>query len=75
MKLKKNFADLCMTYPLPYQTEKYSEEDCRDDYFKLKGIRWNEIMVEGQEWFQRQSRESKYPLTYEGNPLFSKDIM
>ena len=55
MKLKKNCKDLCMKYPLPYQTEKYSEEDCRDDYFKLKGIRWNEIMVEG-EWFQRQSQ-------------------
>ena len=23
---------------LPYQTEKYSEEDCRDDYFKLKFV-------------------------------------
>ena len=28
-ELKEKLADLCMTYPLPYQTEKYSEEDCR----------------------------------------------
>ena len=38
---------------------------------KLKGIRWNELIQEG-EWFQRQSRESKYPLTYEGKPIYFK---
>ena len=71
-EVKEKLADLCMTYPLPYQTEKYSEKNCRDDYFKLKGIRWNELLIEGKEWFQRQSRESKYSLTYEGKPLFFK---
>ena len=35
-EVKEKLADLCMTYPLPYQTEKYTEEGCRDDYFKLK---------------------------------------
>ena len=49
-EVKEKLADLCMTYPLPYQTEKYTEENCRDDYFKLKGIRWNELLRGGQVW-------------------------
>lgn len=71
-EVKEKLADLCMTYSLPYQTEKYTEDDCRKDYFKLKGIRWNELLVEGKEWFPRKGRESKYPLTYEGKQLLFK---
>tara|TARA_R110002153_G_scaffold39112_1_gene112818 strand:+ start:539 stop:1786 length:1248 start_codon:yes stop_codon:yes gene_type:complete len=71
-EVKEKLADLCMTYPLPYQTEKYSEDDCRKDYFKLKGIRWNELLIEGKQWFPRKGRESKYPLTYEGKHLLFK---
>ena len=70
-QVKEMLADLFMKYPLPYATDKYTIEDARDDYMKLKGIRWNELLVEG-EWFQRQSRESKYPLTYEGKPIYFK---
>ena len=70
-QVKEMLADLFMKYPLPYATDKYTKEDARDDYMKLKGIRWNELLVEG-EWFQRQSRESKYPLTYEGKPIYFK---
>ena len=54
---------------LTISNRKYSEEDCRDDYFKLKELDWNEIMVEGKNGFKGNT-ESKYPLTYEGNPLF-----
>jgi len=71
-EVKEKLADLCMTYPLPYQTEKYTEDDCRKDYFKLKGIRCNELLIEGKEWFPRKGRESKYPLTYEGKHLLFK---
>jgi len=70
-EVKERLADIFMRYPLPYATDKYTIEDARDDYMKLKGIRWNELIKEG-EWFQRQSRESKYPLTYEGKPIYFK---
>src|SRR6056300_1563865 len=70
-QVKEMLADLFMKYPLPYATDKYTIEDVRDDYMKLKGIRWNELIKEG-EWFQRQSRESKYDLTYEGKPIYFK---
>ena len=62
-QVKEMLADLFMKYPLPYATDKYTIEDARDDYMKLKGIRYNELLKE-EEWFPRKSRESKYPLTY-----------
>jgi len=70
-EVKERLADIFMKYPLPYATDKYTIEDARDDYMKVKGIRWNELLIEG-EWFQRQSRESKYSLTYEGKPIYFK---
>lgn len=45
----------------------------RDDYMKLKGIRYNELLKE-EEWFPRKSRESKYPLTYEDKADFIQKI-
>ncbi len=71
VKVKEALADLFMEYPLPYATDKYSLEDARDDYMKLKGIRYHELFKEDL-WFQRQSRESKYPLNYEGKPIYFK---
>ena len=41
---KEMLADLFMKYPLPYATDKYTIEDARDDYMKLKGIRHNELL-------------------------------
>jgi hypothetical protein len=70
-QVKEMLADLFMKYPLPYATDKYTIEDARDDYMKLKGIRYHELIKEGK-WFQRQSRESKYPLTYDGKPIYFK---
>ena len=69
LKVKEALADLFMEYPLPLATKKYSWEDVRDEYLKLKGVRWNTLLLE-DEWYQRQSRESKYPLTYEGKQLY-----
>ena len=70
-EVKEKLAEIFMEYPLPYAMDKYTIEDARDDYMKLKGIRYHELIKEGQ-WFQRQSRESKYPLTYDGKPIYFK---
>ncbi len=56
-QVKEMLADLFMKYPLPYATDKYTTEDARVDYMKLKGIRWNELLKE-EEWFQRKGRKS-----------------
>jgi len=71
LEVKEAFADLFMEYPLPYATDKYTIEDARDDYMKLKGIRYNELLKE-DEWFPRKGRESNYPLTYNGKQILFK---
>ena len=65
--VKERLAEIAMTWPIPYAD--ITEEDAYDDYMKLKGIRWNEYLKEG-EWFPRKAAESRYPLTYEGKQLY-----
>ena len=69
--VKESLAELAATWPLPYATDKYEWSDVVKDYGKLKGIRWNEMLKEG-EWFMRQATETKYPLTFDGTPLYFK---
>ena len=73
-EVKEKLADIFMKYPLPYATDKYTIEDARDDYMKLKGIRYNELLKE-EEWFPRKSRESKYPLTYAVHVGLTEDLL
>ena len=40
-EVKERLAEIFMKHPLPYATDKYTIEDARNDYMKLKGIRWN----------------------------------
>ncbi len=68
-ELKERLAEVAMTYPLPYGTDEYSENDCLADYNKLKGIKWASYLKEG-EWFPRKAAESRYPLTYEGTQKY-----
>lgn len=65
--VKEMLAELFMQWPIPYAD--ITEEDAYDDYLKLKGIRWNEYLKEG-EWFPRKAVESRYPLTYQGKQLY-----
>ena len=45
--VKERLAEIAMTYPIPYAD--ITEEDAYNDFMKLKGIRWNEILKEGEE--------------------------
>jgi hypothetical protein len=69
--VKESLAKVAMTYDLPYAD--ISEKDARSEYLKLKGIRWNELFVEG-EWFPRKASESKYPLTFEGTQKYVRRL-
>ena len=51
-----------MTYPLPYPD--LTEKRAYKDFQKLKGMKWNEIMVEG-EWYAREGTEYTYNLNYD----------
>lgn len=68
---KEKLAEVCMTYDLPYAD--ISEEDAYTEFMKLKGMRWNEILTEG-EWFPRKASDSKYPFTYDGKQLYFSRI-
>ncbi len=69
--VKETLAEICMSYPLPYA--EISEEDARQEYLKLKGIRWNELFKEG-EWFPRRAAESRYPLTFRGKQQYIRRL-
>jgi hypothetical protein len=69
--VKESLAKVAMSYDIPYAD--ISEKEARDEYFKLKGIRWNELFTEG-EWFPRKASESKYPLTFEGRQQYVRRL-
>lgn len=66
-EVKETLAEILMEYPLPLND--ITKDDAYDAFMKLKGIRWNELLKEG-EWFPRKAAESRYPLTYDGKQLY-----
>lgn len=69
--VKESLAKVAMSYELPYAD--ISENEAKDEYLKLKGVRWNELFTEG-EWFPRKASESKYPLTFEGKQQYVRRL-
>ena len=69
--VKESLAKVAMTYEIPYA--EISEEDALKDLRKLKGMRHNEILVEG-EWFAREGSEYRYDLTFEGKQQYFRRI-
>ena len=58
-------SQILMEYPLPYSD--ITIDDARNDFMKLKGVRWNEHLVEG-EWTARHIYS--YPFEYRGKPKY-----
>ena len=69
--VKESLATVAMTYPLPYPD--LSEKKAWKDFQKLKGMKWNEIMVEG-EWYAREGTEYTYNLNYDDKQLYFRRI-
>lgn len=69
--VKEALADVCMTWPMPLAD--ISEDDVVKDFMRLKGVRWNELFVEG-DWFLRKATESEYPLLFRGKPLYIRRL-
>jgi hypothetical protein len=69
--VRESLAKVAMSYPPPYMD--ISEKDARRELQKLKGMRHNEILVDG-EWFAREGTEYRYDLTYEGKQQYFKRI-
>ena len=69
--VKESLATVAMTYPLPYPD--LTEKKAWRDFQKLKGMRWNEIMIEG-EWYAREGTKYSYNLNYDGKQLYFRRI-
>ena len=69
--VKESLAKVAMTYPLPYPD--LTEKKAYKDFQKLKGMKWNEIMVEG-EWYAREGTEYTYNLNYDKKQLYFRRL-
>ena len=69
--VKESLARVAMTYPLPYPN--LTEKSAYKDFMKLKGMKWNEIMVEG-DWYAREGTQYTYDLKYDGKPLYFRRL-
>ena len=69
--VKESLAKVAMTYPLPYPN--LTEKSAYKDFMKLKGMKWNEIMVEG-DWYAREGTQYQYDLKYDGKPLYFRRL-
>ena len=69
--VKESLAKVAMTYEIPYAT--ISEDDAFKALQKLKGMRHNEILVEG-EWFAREGTAYRYGLEFEGKQQYFRRI-
>ena len=67
--VRESLAKVAMSYPPPYMD--ITEKDALKQLQKLKGMRHNEILVEG-EWFAREGTEYRYDLTFEGKQQYFK---
>ena len=69
--VKETLGQVLMEYPIPYA--ELTEKDARSEYLATKGIRHQNLMVEG-EWFPRKASESRYPITYNGKNLYFRRL-
>ena len=69
--VKESLAKVAMTYPMPYA--EITESDAHTELRKLKGMRHNEVLTEG-EWFAREGTEYKYDLTWQGKQQYFRRV-
>ena len=69
--VKESLAKVAMTYPMPYA--EITESDAHTELRKLKGMRHNEVLTEG-EWFAREGTEYKYDLKWNGTQQYFRRV-
>jgi len=58
-EIKETLVEILMEYEPP--SMEISEKECLNDYRRLKGVKWNDLYVEG-EWFPREGPSYTYSL-------------
>jgi hypothetical protein len=69
--VKESLAKIAMTYEIPYA--EITEDGAYKDLQKLKGMRHNEILVDG-EWFAREGTQYRYGLEFQGKQQYFRRI-
>ena len=70
-EIKESLVEILMEYEPPYM--EISEKESLDDYRKLKGVKWNDLYVEG-EWFPREGPSYKYSLDLDGKKSYFRRL-
>ena len=70
-EIKESLVEILMEYEPPYM--EISEKECLDEYRKLKGIKWNDLRVEG-EWFPREGPSYTYSLELNNKKIYFKRL-
>jgi len=70
-EIKECLVEILMEYEPPYM--EISEKESLDDYRKLKGVKWNDLYVEG-EWFPREGPSYKYSLDLDGKKSYFRRL-
>jgi 16S rRNA G966 N2-methylase RsmD len=68
-EIVEEISEVLFTYPYPFP--ELTADEVLEDFRKLKGTWWPDILVEG-EWFPRNENNSAYDLTFGGKPMFFK---
>ena len=69
--VKESLAKIAMTYPIPYMD--ISLQDALRDFAKLKGVWWNDLLVQDK-WYARTESDFKYSLEYLGEPIYFRRL-
>lgn len=70
-EIKDSLAPILISYPPPFP--EISEDDILDDYRKLKGTWWNDILIEGQ-WFPREGTKSSFHTNFDDSQYYFKRV-
>lgn len=69
--IKEQLSSILIQFPIPLP--EINESDALEDYLKLKGTWWNDILVEG-EWFPREGSDSTFHYNFENSQYYFRKI-
>ena len=69
-EVREKLAEVAMIYPPPFVIT--TEHDAKNEYRRLKTVRYNEMIKTDEAWFPRKSEAPKYSLEYNGTPVLIK---
>jgi hypothetical protein len=69
--IKEELASILVHCPIPLPS--MNEDDVKNDYLKLKGTWWNDILMEG-DWFPREDSNTSYHYNFNGSQFYFRKV-